>query len=453
MKLPGQQGLPTADDYLPGHGDPAWSARHYDLELDYDLEPNRLRGRATIDAVAVAEDLDRVVLDLAGLEADKVTVDGRSPKRWTTRGSRLVVSLAAPLAAGTGFRLVVKYAGTPRPLVDDVHGDAGWEELEDGVIVAGQPHGAPTWFPCNDRPDDKATYRITVTTEPGYVVVANGERTERVRQGSSLRWVHEQREPMATYLATVQVGRYDVHELDGARVPVRAAVPEGTDVADEAFTAGFGRQAEMVAVFEELFGPYPFAAYTSVVTADDLEIPLEAQGLSTFGANFLDPDWRSVRLVAHELAHQWFGNAVTLARWRDIWLHEGFACYAEWLWSERSGGDPADVHARSHHERLAGLDQDLVLADPGPGTMFDDRVYKRGALTLHALRLTVGDEAFFALLRTWCERHRGGSVTTTELVALAGEVTGQDLGGLFRAWLDEPALPDLPALPDRPGAS
>ncbi|WP_435743293.1 M1 family metallopeptidase [Nocardioides sp. SYSU DS0663] len=437
--------LPTADPYLPGHGDPSWSARHYDLELFYDLAPNRLRGRATIDAVALQDDLGRIVLDLAGLDVDKVTVDGRSPKRWSSRGSRLVVQLAEPLAAGTRFTASIKYAGRPRPLVEPHHGDAGWEELEDGVIVAGQPHGAPTWFPCNDRPDDKATYRIVVTTDPGYLVVANGEETGRARRASGQEWTFEQREPMATYLATVQVGRYDVHELPGARVPVRAVVPEGTDVTAEAFTAGFGRQAEMVAAFEELFGPYPFGSYTSVVTADELEIPLEAQTLSTFGSNFLDAEWASVRLVAHELAHQWFGNAVTLRRWRDIWLHEGFACYAEWLWSERSGGETADQHARAHHERLAGLDQDVVLADPGPETMFDDRVYKRGALALHALRLGVGPDRFFEVLRTWCERHRGGSVTTTDLVALVGELCGADAGALLSPWLEEPALPDLPA--------
>ena len=97
----------------------------------------------------------------------------------------------------------------------------------------------------------------------------------------------------------------------------------------------------MIALFEGLFGPYPFDAYTVVVTDDDLEIPLEAQGLSVFGANHMDGRRGSERLVAHELAHQWFGNSLTVGLWRDIWLHEGFACYAEWLWSEASGGRTA----------------------------------------------------------------------------------------------------------------
>jgi aminopeptidase N len=436
--------LPTADPYLPGHGDPSWSAAHYALDLGYDVAGNMLRGEAVIDAVAEPEegDLSRVVLDLAGLDVVRVRVDGRPPAKYATRGNRLVVTLKTPMVAGTEFRLGVKYAGTPKPLIDKHHGDAGWEELDDGVIVAGQPHGAPTWFPCNDRPDDKASYSITVTAGADYTVVANGELTDKKRGSSTLTWRYEQVEPMATYLATVQIGHYVEHDYPGTSVPVKAVTP--ADVG-EGFDAAFGRQPEMMAAFVDRFGPYPFASYTAVITSDDLEIPLESQGLSTFGRNFCRDDWGSIRLVAHELAHQWFGNAVTLARWQDIWLHEGFACYSEWLWSEASGGESADHWAAHHREKLAGLDQDLVLADPGPELMFDDRVYKRGALTLHALRLTVGDDAFFAVLRGWVADHSGGSVTTEEFREHAAASTGADLDALFDAWLTEEKLPDLPA--------
>jgi aminopeptidase N len=432
--------LPTADPYLPGHGDTSWSATHYDLDLSYDIEANSLRAEAAIACVAES-DLDRVVLDLAHLDVAKVTVDGQRPAKWSQRGNRLVLRLQHRVFSGEEFFVAVKYAGHPRPIIDRHHGDAGWEELDDGVIVAAQPHGSPTWFPCNDRPDNKATYSITVTTQPDYVVVANGLLTERRQGAGSVSWTYELAEPMATYLATVQIGRYEVREVE-ATVPMRCVVPVDADAGVE---AAFGRQPEMLATFEELFGPYPFASYAVVVTSDDLEIPLESQSLSTFGRNFLTSDWDHVRLVAHELAHQWFGNAVTLRGWHDIWLHEGFACYAEWLWSEAAGAQSADGWAAHHHARLAKLDQDLVLADPGPELMFDDRVYKRGALTLHALRHTIGEDAFFRLLRTWVQRHRGGSVETADFVALAEEISGADLAGLFAAWLDQRALPDLPA--------
>jgi aminopeptidase len=166
--------------------------------------------------------------------------------------------------------------------------------------------------------------------------------------------------------------------------------------------------------------------------------------LAIFGSDFLDPKRDDTRLVAHELAHQWFGNSLTLRDWRDIWLHEGFACYAEWLWAEESGQRPAHDLAVDHLGRLARAPQDLVIGDPGPDLMFDDRVYKRGALTLHAVRLRVGDEAFFATLRGWVQTHAHDTVTTDQLIEFMSQHTGHDLTGLFHSWLFEEALPALP---------
>ena len=432
---------PQTDPYVPGHGDPSYAVKHYDLDLDYRLHGNRLAGHAVITAVA-HEFLGAFTLDLAGLNVTKVTVNGRAAAKYVHRGSRLEVRPPMPIEAGQEFTVAVTYHGQPRPL-PGVWGEAGWEELHDGVIVASQPHGAPSWFPCNDRPSDKAAYRIAVRVPTGYHVVANGTLESTTRSASGMTWVYEQPEPMASYLATVQIGRYVVRELPGD-VPMEVVLPSRRV---DAIEAGFGRQAEMMSAFVDLFGPYPYAGYRVVVTDDELEIPLEAQGLSIFGSNFLKDAWSVERLVAHELAHQWFGNCVTLREWRDIWLHEGFACYAEWLWSERSGRRSADEHARSHWARLSGLPQDVLLGDPGPDDMFDDRIYKRGALLLHALRLTAGDDAFGQVLRTWVSRHAHGNASTADLVALAGEVTGRDLGPLFEEWLCHAPLPELPELP------
>ena len=194
----------------------------------------------------------------------------------------------------------------------------------------------------------------------------------------------------------------------------------------------------------------PFGSYTAVITEDELEIPLESQGLSTFGSNGGDTDWESVRLIAHELSHQWFGNSVTLARWQDIWLHEGFACYCEWLWSEETGRSSVQAEVETHHALLLGLPQDdLVLAEPGADLMFDNRVYKRGALAVHALRLEVGEAAFFALVRSWLERHRAGTVTTETFLEHATERAGRDMSALLRPWLYETALPPCPVPAER----
>jgi aminopeptidase N len=344
------------------------------------------------------------------------------------------------MKAGEWFRVAVSYAGAPSPVGagDD---ECGWEELTDGVLVAGQTNGSPTWFPCNDRPDDKATYRIELSAPNAYYVVANGVCTSRWRSASRTTWVYEQREPMSTYLATVQIGRYVAHPVEGSSVSMSAVLPQRLL---PHYGSAFGEQPRMMDLFVRLFGAYPFSAYTVVITDDELEIPLEAQGMSTFGSNFLTSDWDNVRLVAHELSHQWFGNAVTASTWKDIWLHEGFACYCEWLWSEESGGPSADAHARDHWARLSGLPQDLLLGDPGPDLMFDDRVYKRGALLLHALRLTIGDDAFFALLRSWVDRHRYASVTTAMFETAAAAASDVPVADLLQAWLRERALPALP---------
>ncbi|TIC79660.1 M1 family metallopeptidase [Nocardioides sp. GY 10113] len=438
--------LPTADPYLPGHGDPAYRVHHYDLEIGYTVDGNRLDGTAVLD-LEVLEPTRRIVLDLIGLSVGKVRLTGAARlRRFDHRDGRLVLTLAAEAAPGDRMSATVRYSGKPAPVIDRHHGDAGWEELTDGSIVAAQPHGAPTWFPCNDRAGDKATYAIAVTAPAGYHVVANGELAEHRRRGSAETWSYVMDRPMSTYLATVQIGRYRVREHRAApgTPPIRTVVPEALPAG---LLAGcFDQQPAMMEAFQRWFGPYPFTSYAAVVTDDDLEIPLESQGLSTFGRNFCSTDWSQVRLIAHELAHQWFGNAVTLARQRDIWLHEGFACYSEWLWSEESGGPRScDGWARHHHARLVEARQDLLLADPGPELMFDDRVYKRGALALHALRRSVGDDAFFAVLRGWVERYAGGSVTTEDFLAFAGESTGADVAALLDPWLNRTALPPYPA--------
>jgi aminopeptidase N len=428
------------DSYVPGHGDPTYSVDRYDVELSYKVEGNHLQGRARLE-IELLESTDRLALDLHHLKVDRVSVDDKRVK-WRTRRDKLEISLGEALRSGTRLTVAVRYGGTPRQVRSKHLGTAGWEELSDGALAAGQPHGAPSWFPCNDRPDDKAGYRFSVTVPTGYLALVNGDLVDQSRSSSRTTFVYEQAEPMATYLATVHVGRYRRLELDGP-VPSWALVPPR--LADQ-MPSAFARQGEMVEAFVDAFGPYPFPSYGVVVTEDDLEIPLESQGFSTFGANFLSDDWDAVRLVAHELAHQWFGNSLTLRQWSDIWLHEGFACYAEWLWSEASGGESANALARRHHVRLADEPQEFVLADPGPDTMFDDRLYKRGALTLHALRLTLGDDAFFGLLHDWVAEHRHGTVTTAEfvesVVARAADADAAD--ALCGAWLWERDLPELP---------
>jgi len=428
----------SADPYLPAHGNGGYRAGHYDLELEYRPGPGRLSGRATLSAVA-EQPLTGFSLDLGAFRIDRVLVDGKAA-RYTHSAGKLRVKPARPVADGAAFTVEVRYVGTPRTIRSH-WGELGWEQLDEGALVASQPIGAPSWFPCNDHPSDKATYRITVTTASPYTVVANGSLVSRRVRGSATIWVYEQPAPMPSYLATVQIGLYELIRLGIGPVPQPAAVPARLRTP---FAHDFARQPEMMATFERLFGPYPFTEYGVVVVDEELEVPVEAHGISIFGANHVDGRGTHESFVAHELAHQWFGNSLTVAGWQHIWLNEGFANYAEWLWSEFSGGQPAAAHAVRWRAKLATLPQDLRLADPGVRRLFDDRVYRRGALTLHALRTTLGDSAFFALLQDWTATYRDGTVTTEQFTALAQRHSSRPLDALFAGWLRETTLPPLP---------
>ncbi|MDZ8171916.1 M1 family metallopeptidase [Microbacterium sp. SSW1-59] len=422
-----------SDAYTPTSGDECYDVESYDLDLRYAVRTNHLEARATINAVA-AVDLRAVSLDLIGLRASRVSVDG--VLATFKQGPRhLRVTSPHPIAAGESFSLEVRYSGRPSPR-RSTWGPIGWEELEEGSLVASQPIGAPTWFPCNDRPDNRASFTIAVTADTGYTVAATGRRVAVTKQGRATRWEFRSDVPTATYLAAVHVGPYREKALGSATI----FAPGGLLPRARRALADVPR---MLACFERVFGPYPQEACTLVVTPDELEIPLEAQGLAVFGVNHLAPEHE--RLIAHELAHQWFGNSVGIGAWRDIWLNEGFACYSEWVWSEESGGPTVDDLAADAHTRLAGLPQDIVIGDPGAGDMFDDRVYKRGALTLVALRRLIGEDAFVRMVREWTAQHRHTLATTADFIALAESTVGRAMGAFFDEWLHTRPLPPLPS--------
>ncbi len=432
------QASPVIDPYLPKNGNFGYRVSHYELILEYKVAINRLSASATITAEALTE-LEAFTLDFSDtMTVSKVLVNGKRVAHFACRECKLSVRLTSPLASGAELTIVVHYHGSPRPL-RSLWGEVGFEELTNGALVAGQPNGAASWFPCDDHPSAKASYRIQISAENPYRVLANGRLASRRPRAAQTVWTYEQPEPTSTYLITLQIGLYELIRLGTTPVQMRAVLP-GRLRGD--FYKDFARQPEMMELFVELFGPYPLAnGYTVVVTDDELEIPLEAQGISIFGANHCDGTRASERLIAHELAHQWFGNSVTVRQWRDIWLHEGFACYAEWLWSEHSGGRSADELARHYHQKLRGSPQNLLLADPGPRDMFDDRVYKRGALTLHALRGRLGDEKFFALLRDWTTRYHHGTATTDDFTSLAADYSDESLTQLWDSWLYSRAVP------------
>lgn len=421
----------TSVDYNLG-----FDVTHYALDLTYRVEPNALSGEATLSITVADDPIDRFTLDLALVARRVETKGGPRVAKFRVSGGKLRIQLADAAPAGSQFTLTIKYGGNPRP-IESPWGEIGWEETESGSLVASQPNGAPSWFPCDDTPCAKATYDMTLTVDNPFTVVANGELVSRRTAGASAsRWHFSATEPMATYLVTVQIGEFATLRL-GRNTTAFAPAELLPQVERE-----FAHQQDMLDFFEQTFGDYPFDDYRVVITSDDLEIPLEAQGLSIFGANHVRSEGVFQRLIAHELAHQWFGNSVGIGEWRDIWLNEGFACYCEWLWAEHAGGISAHAAARNHYGVLARKRKDLLLADPGTQDMFDDRVYKRGALTIHAVRRALGDDAFFRAVRDYVAAGRHSVVTPEDLISRWQ--AEDDVDNLVDAWLNHTALPKFP---------
>ncbi|MDK8762228.1 M1 family metallopeptidase [Corynebacterium sp. MSK218] len=432
----------TRDSYTGVDFNVGFEVTHYDLDLTYRVEPNMLQGTAVLHIRAL-EELDKLTLDLGGAMVARRVTAKNAPRvaRHRLSAGKLRVSFADAIAKDQEFELHIRYGGSPRPLRTP-WGEIGWEETDSGSLVASQPNGAPSWFPCDDTPGEKATFDIRITADDPFIVISNGTLVSRRRSGGSMtRWHYRVTHPMATYLATVQVGEYMDISL-GRNVRAWAPARLKQLVLDE-----FAQQQEMLDFFSGLFGEYPFPDYQVVITDDELEIPLEAQGLSIFGSNHVKGDHVFERLIAHELSHQWFGNSVGLREWKDIWLNEGFACYSEWLWREHAHGHPAHDSARSHYQVLARKRQDIVLSDPGTRDMFDDRVYKRGALTVHALRRLLGDEIFFLTVREYLSAAQHSTVTPEDLISRlrAVAVDPAAVDALLDEWLNHEALPKFPA--------
>jgi aminopeptidase N len=364
-----------------------------------------------------------------------VTVDG-DPADATPEGERdLVVEPAGTLVGGDKFTVEVTYSAQPRQVRGADPLDPGWYADGDEVHVAFEPHGAATLFPSNDHPSDKATFEFTVTVPAGLDVAANGMMRKIVPGDGVRTFTYTAPDQMATYLVQLVIADLDFVESAGpGELPVRHAIDADLSGVVEGPLA---RTAEMIDVFDDLFGPYPFVAYGAVVVDEPLGYALETQTLSVFGTDAANNE----TAVAHELAHQWFGNSVSPATWQDIWLNEGFATYAELLWRERSGqGGPGDLAAAYG---TPDPELDLPPGDPGPAQLFARSVYDRGALTLHVLDETVGRDVFLIILRTWLERHDDASASSADFEALAEEVSGAELTPMFDAWLRAPSMPTL----------
>jgi aminopeptidase N len=421
----------------PPVADPRVAVDHYDLDLDYAVDERRLTGTATL-AVRATQDTPEIVLRLRGPEVTSVQVDDRAAEFRQSGDGALVVRPDAPLTAGGRATVAVAYSGA-MGVPEDANGTPyGWVADDGGSQVLAQPDGAETWFPVHDSLVDKATYDFRVTVPRGMAAIANGVLVDHQDTDRGAAWTWRADEPMAAYLATVSTGDYEVTQETGpGGLPILNAVRSGLDRETARDAADvLALQPRVLEFLVATWGPYPFSTAGAIVNDVDLGYALETQTRPTYAT------YPSDTTVAHELAHQWFGDSVGIATWQDIWLNESFATYSEWLWEEHEYGQPvADTVAEQLDRPADDALWEVVVADPTRAQMFDRAVYDRGALTLHALRTRVGDEVFWRIARTWAAEHAGGTVTTAQFEQHAAAVAGTDLDDLFRAWLHTAGRP------------
>ena len=432
------------DPYFPLEGNGGYDVLHYDLSFSYDPATDRLDALNKVTARAT-QNLSRFDLDLQQLAVKGVDVNDHTAT-FTRDGQELRITPSKGIPDGATFTANVRYGGVPETIVGSpiVFGSPyGFIHTDDGAFIGDEPNATSTWIPLNDHPSDKATWTFRVTVPSGLEVIANGRLVSHTQSDGKSTWVWDERQPMSNYLATAAIGQFDfkngttpggIPETVGLDPTLRQANPSAMDFF-------YDTTADATDLWTNTFGPYPFdstgaIADNATYNGQSIGFSLETQTRPLYSAV------RSTSTIAHELAHEWFGDSVSVRTWMHIWLNEGFASFAQYLWDAHLGVRTAHEDFVLDYSRPASDPfWQIVVADPQRDTMFARAVYRRGAMTLQALREKIGDEPFFEILRTWAAQHKYGTATTEEFIALCEQISGQDLSNFFQVWLYTPQKP------------
>jgi len=428
---------PQEDTVYPDVGDPGVDSLHYDLDLAWDPKRETLTGRETL-LFRAATTADHVQLDLARqLEVSHVWLDGKAVD-FDHPGKDLVVD--ASVTEGDRHVLQVGYSGTPEPVKAPTdRGDfttTGWTTTPDGSAWTMQePFGGYSWYAVNDQPSDKAMYDLTIHAPKDMVGVANGVlRSRRTSGGHTVtRW--RLTSPAASYLVTVAIGRYTETKDTGPHgLPITYWTPIGR--ADVLRKVRYAPQA--VAYLEGLVGRYPFDSLGVLIVPGDSG--METQTMVTLGDNKYT---LSKDVVVHEIAHQWYGDAVTPDDWSDLWMSEGMTTYlAEANWTGSHGPKSRTAILREWSTFVAGLRATYgPPADYRAESFGQGNVYYIPGLMWDTIRQRLGDATFWRIAAAWPRSHRYTSQSRDSLAAWWSKQSGQDLRPLFHDWLLAPTEP------------
>jgi aminopeptidase N len=422
------------DPYFPEDGNGGIDVRSYQIHDRY-LFDGRLTGWTRL-TLRTQERLRSFDLDfLLPVSAVRLSTGPATFSR--TDQHELRIEPRSRIAAGRTVVVTVRYAG--RPGRYHYAGESNWVADDREAEAVNEPHMAPWWFPSNDHPLDKARMDVHLTVPRGRQVVSNGRLlgVRRTARRATYHWGGGG--PMATYLAFFLAGRFEVRQGIAHHLPYYLAVSRGLGRLQRVTVMrGLRRTPGIVHWLQRQAGQYPFRTTGGVVTELDPGFSLENQTRPVYPLDV------SKLLMVHELAHQWFGDSVSVHHWADVWLNEGFATYMEHRWTEGHGGETTARWLRGAYGSTPGTSSfwDLVVADPGPDDLFDWPVYQRGAMTLAALRNRIGGRTFTRVLHRWTALHRYGHGSTASFEALAERVSGQDLTSFFDVWVRRSGKPD-----------
>ncbi len=428
---------------------------HIALTLQLDIAQQSLRGTCATTVRAVQEAVSGLTLDAVDLQIAQVRQAGGATLPYDYDGQRLRVTFPEPLQRGAPATVEVDYGVTkPRLGLYFITPDAAYPHKPVQVWSQCQDEDARYWFPCFDAPNEKATTEMTVTVPQPYFVLSNGTLLSTTRDEAAgtitYHWLQDQ--PHSTYLMTLVVGEFSerTEMVDG--LPVQWYVTPGRE--DDGQRA-FGDTPEMVRFFSQRLGvPYPWNKYAQIAVSDFVFGGMENTTATTQTDLTLHDarahlDFSSNGLVAHELAHQWFGNLLTCKHWSHAWLNEGFATYFDALFHEHHKGTDEFRYymyqnAKAYFREDAEHYRRPIVANlyKEPIDLFDHHLYEKGSLVLHMLRYMLGDTAFWDSLQQYVTANRHQVVETVDLERAIETATGRNLQAFFQQWIYKGGHPE-----------
>jgi aminopeptidase N len=424
-----EQNSSAGDSYMPEIGNQGYDVQHYAIQITLDPSTYYLEATNTIDLVTTMDDLTQISLDFAGLEISNISVNGKTAA-YFREGKKLYIDLPSPASTGEQMQISISYAGEPLqeispyvPFVDHL----GIQYTESMAYIVSEPDGARYWMPVNDHPLDKATYDFKITVPEAYVAVSNGHFVDEVSSDGQSTYTWKLDDPAASSMITIAVGDYvRVESTSPKGVILRSYVTPGNQAAFEEMQPAIG---EMIDWMGEQFGTYPFDEF-GYVEVSDIGASLETQTMVIMSqASLLDE-----QVLAHEMAHMWFGDYVSLESWGDIWRNEGFATYVSFLWATRDNPQNMEVIRYKLAKNIEENPSGHALANPPAEEMFGSDSYYKGALLVYDLRKEMGDDAFFKGLRNYFEQYGGGAASREEFTAVMEAAAGTDLVSITEQW-------------------